>query len=153
MPKPQPDGYPSLSPYLIVRDGDAAVTFYRTVLGAQERMRIPAPGGRIAHAELAIGDSLFMLADEPPGLGTMTPPNDDSRHVMLHLYVADVDATMRTAEQAGGRIVHPVETKFYGDRSGTFLDPFGHTWHVSTHVEDVSPEEITRRAAALGPEA
>jgi PhnB protein len=149
MPHFQPDGYPTICPYLIVGDGAAAVAFYTKVLGARERMRLAAPGGRIGHAELTVGDAVIMLADEAPSMGAIAPPAEGTRHVTLHMYVSDADKTIKAAEEAGARILHPVETKFYGDRGGTFLDPFGHVWHVSTHVEDVPPDELERRASAL----
>lgn len=144
----QPTGYSTLSPYLIVSNADAAIRFYATVLDARERMRIPGPNGRVGHAELQIGDSVVMLADEPAEHEAASPPTDGARHLTLHAYVPDADAAMRAAEQAGAKVLHPVEAKFYGDRLGTFLDPFGHIWHVSTHMEDVSPEELQCRAAS-----
>jgi PhnB protein len=147
--KPVPDGYPSLTPYLIVRDGAAAIEFYRKVFGAGLRMKLDAPGGRIGHAELEIGDSLVMLADEHPEMGALAPPTVGGTPVSLHLYVPDVDAAAQKAVANGAMLKSPVENKFYGDRLGTIIDPFGHIWHISTHVEDVSPEEIGRRAAAL----
>ncbi len=147
--KATPDGYHAITPYLIVRGGAAAITFYRKVFGADERMRLPGPDGKIGHAEIAIGDSLLMLADENPEHGAVAPGPEGSSAVTLHLYVNDANATVRAAEAAGATVLRPVETKFYGDRSGTVRDPFGHVWHVSTHVENVAPEEIARRAAAL----
>jgi len=145
----KPAGYPSLTPYLIVREAARAIDFYKTVFGAVERMRLSGPCGRVGHAELAIGDSLIMLADESPEHGAMAPQPNQVGPISLHLYVDDVDAVVRLAEAAGAKLVGPVETKFYGDRMGTIADPFGHLWHVSTHVEDVPREEIERRAAAL----
>jgi PhnB protein len=147
--KPRPAGYPSLTPYLIVRDAARAIDFYRSVFGAEPRMRLAGPAGRIGHAELAIGDSLVMLADEAPEHGAVAPQPDQGGPVSLHLYVDDADTVVRAAEAAGAKLVRPIETKFYGDRMATIADPFGHIWHVSTHVEDVSPEEIERRAASL----
>jgi PhnB protein len=145
----KPSGYPSLTPYLIVREAARAIDFYKTAFGAVERMRLSGPGGRVGHAELAIGNSLIMLADESPEHGAMAPQPNQVGPISLHLYVDDADAVVRAAEAAGAKLVRPVETKFYGDRMGTIADPFGHVWHVSTHVEDVPPEEIERRAAAL----
>lgn len=111
-------------------------------------MRLPGPGRGIGHAELAIGDSLVMLADGAPEHGAVAPRPDQAGPVSLHLYVDD-DAVVRAAEAAGAKLVGPIETKFYGDRMATIADPFGHVWQISTHVEDVAPEEIERRAAAL----
>jgi PhnB protein len=147
--KPVPDGYPSLTPYLIVSDGAAALEFYQRAFGARLRLKLDAPGGRIGHAELEIGDSVIMLADEHPEIGARGPRAFGGSPVGLHLYVEEVDAVVARAVAAGARLVHPVEDKFYGDRMGTIEDPFGHRWYVTTHIEDVSPEEIGRRAAAL----
>ena len=146
--KPIPDGYHSLTPYLIVADGAAAVAFYQQAFEAKVRMRLPRPDGKIGHTELLIGDSVIMMADEAPQMGALAPPTVGGSPVSLHLYVEDVDAVVARAVAAGGKLLHPVENKFYGDRLGTLEDPFGHRWHVSTHIEDVSPEEIGRRAAA-----
>jgi PhnB protein len=147
--KPIPDGYPSLSPYLIVRDGAAAIEFYQKVFGATLRMKLDAPGGRVGHAELEIGNGLVMLADEHPEIGARGPRAFGGSPVGLHLYIEDVDAVVARAVAAGATLVHPVENKFYGDRMGTIEDPFGHRWYVTMHIEEVSPEEIARRAAAL----
>jgi PhnB protein len=146
--KPIPEGYHSLTPYLIIDGAAKALDFYTRVFGARERMRMPSPGGKVGHAEISIGDSLIMLADEHPEMGARGPRSFGGSPVSLMLYVADVDATVKTAVAAGARLVRPVEDKFYGDRSGTIEDPFGHQWHVSTHVEDVPPDEMERRAAA-----
>ena len=150
--KSVPEGYPSLSPYLIVRDGAAAIDFYQKVFGATLRMKLDAPGGRIGHAELEIGNGLVMLADEHPEIGARGPRAFGGSPVGLHLYIEDVDAVVARAVAAGATLVHPVEDKFYGDRMGTIEDPFGHRWYVTTHIEDVSPEEIGRRAAAMAKE-
>lgn len=147
--KPIPDGYPQVVPYLCVDGAEAAITFYATVFGATERMRMPGPDGTIGHAELQFGDSLVMLSDEFPGMGARSPKAIGGTPVTLSLYVEDVDAVFERATQAGASTLRPVETQFYGDRSGQFLDPFGHRWSVSTHVEDVSPEEMGRRAAEV----
>lgn len=147
--KPIPDGYPQVVPYLCVDGAEAAIEFYSTVFGATERMRMPGPDGTIGHAELEIGDSLVMLSDEFPGMGARSPKAIGGTPVTLSLYVEDVDAVFERATQAGASTLRPVETQFYGDRSGQFLDPFGHRWSVSTHVEDVSPEEMGRRAAEV----
>jgi PhnB protein len=145
--KPIPDGYPRLTPYLIVADGAGAIAFYERVLGARLRLRLAAPNGKIGHAELEIGDSVVMLADEHPPHDAWAPAHFGGSPVMLHLYVADADAVVARAISAGAALKRPVENHFYGDRSGSFADPFGHIWHVATHIEDVSPEEIDRRAA------
>jgi PhnB protein len=147
--QPKPAGYPSLTPYLIVRGAAHAIDFYQKVFRAVPKMRLSGPDGRVGHAELAIGDSLIMLADEAPEHGAVAPQPDHAGPVSLHLYVDDADAVVRSAEAAGAKVVRPIETKFYGDRMATIADPFGHIWHISTHVEDVPPEEIERRAAAL----
>ncbi|MEX2194017.1 MAG: VOC family protein [Thermoleophilaceae bacterium] len=137
-------------PYLIVDGGSAAIDFYREVLGATERMRMPAPGDRVGHAELEIGDSLVMLADEHPDMNALGPKTVGGTPVMLHVYVDDSDAVFERAVQAGAKPLQPVEDKFYGDRLGEFEDPFGHRWSVATHVEDVAPEEMEKRMAAAG---
>ena len=146
--KPIPDGYHSVTPYLIVADGAAAVAFYQQAFEAKVRMRLPRPDGRIAHAELRIGDSVIMLADEHPEIGALAPSTIGGTPVGLHVYLEDVDAVTAKAIAAGATLKRPVENQFYGDRLGSIIDPFGHLWHISTHIEDVSPEEIGRRAAA-----
>jgi PhnB protein len=147
MAKTRPEGYPTLTPYLMVQNAAAAIDFYRQAFGAEERLRLDGPAGRIGHAELAIGDALIMLADEPPEHEIPAPGAD--RSVSLHLFVDDVDAMARRAVAAGARQIRPVETQFYGDRLGTFADPFGHVWHLASHVEDVAPDELKRRYAAM----
>jgi PhnB protein len=147
--KPIPDGYSSLTPYLIVNGAARAIDFYKTAFAATERMRLGAPGGKVGHAELSIGNSVVMLADEHPEMGALAPSSVGGTPIGLHLYVDDVDAVVARAIAAGAKPVHPVENKFYGDRLGTIEDPFGHKWYVSTHIEDVPPDEIARRAAAL----
>ena len=148
MATPIPDGYPRVTPYLITDGASAAIDFYRSVLGARERMRMPAPDGRVGHAELEIGDSLIMLADEFPEMEARGPKAVGGTPVSLHVYVEDADGVFDRAIQAGARALQPVEDKFYGDRSGQFEDPFGHHWSVATHVEDVPPDEMAARAAA-----
>jgi PhnB protein len=147
--QPKPAGYPSVTPYLIVRDAARAIDFYHKVFGAVEKMRLPGPGGRVGHAELAIGESLIMLADEAPEHGAVAPQPNQADPISLLLYVDDADAVTRAAEAAGAKLTRPIETKFYGDRMATITDPFGHVWHISTHVEDVPADEIKRRAAAV----
>jgi PhnB protein len=147
MTNPIPDGYPRLTPYLIVDDGAAAVDFYTSILGATERMRMAGPDGKIGHTELELGDSLIMLADEHPEVGALSPRSVGGTPVSLHVYVDDADDVFKRAIGAGATSQRPVEDQFYGDRLGVFEDPFGHKWNVATHVEDVSPEEMERRAA------
>jgi len=148
MPKPIPDDYPRVTPYLIVDGAGAAIDFYCSVLGATERVRMPGPDGRIGHAELQLGDSIIMLADENAQMDVRGPRAIGGTPVSLHVYVEDSDAVFERAVQAGARALRAVEDRFYGDRSGQFEDPFGHRWDVSTHVEDVPPEEMSKRAAA-----
>lgn len=147
---PIPAGHPAVSPYLIVDNAPRALEFYKKAFGAKELMRHAGPDGRIGHAEIRIGDSLIMLADEHVDIGARSPKTVGGTPVSLHLYVKDVDAVARQATSAGAKTVRPVQTQFYGDRNGTLEDPFGHQWHVSTHVEDVSPAELRRRAAQMG---
>jgi PhnB protein len=147
--KPIPDGYSRLTPYLVMKDCAKAIEFYRKVFGATERMRMGAPGGRIGHAELQIGDAVLMLADEHPDMGHRGPEAYGGSAVSLHLYVEDVDRVFGAAVAAGAKPQRPVTDQFYGDRSGTLQDPFGHVWTISTHQEDVSPQEMQKRAAAL----
>ena len=146
---PIPAGHPAVSPYLIVDDAPRALEFYKKAFGAKELMRHAGPDGRIGHAEIRIGDSVIMLADEHPEVNARSPKTIGGTPVSLHVYVKDVDATARQAAGAGAKVVRPVQNQFYGDRMGTFEDPFGHQWHVSTHIEDVSPAELRRRAAQL----
>ena len=143
-----PDGYPRISPYLIVDGAQAAVEFYGSILGTIERMRMPMPDGRIAHCELQLGESVLMLADEQPEMNIRGPKAVGGSPVTLSVYVQDVDSTFSRAIEAGAKPLQEVETQFYGDRSGQFEDPFGHRWSVASHVEDVPPEEMERRAAA-----
>jgi PhnB protein len=148
MVKPIPDAYPRVTPYLIVQNASDAIEFYSSVLGAKERVRLPAPGDRIGHAELELGNSILMLADESPEMDARAPGSVGGTPVSLHVYVEDCDSTFQRAIEAGARELRPVENRFYGDRSGAFEDPFGHRWDVSTHVEDVSEEEMANRMAA-----
>ncbi len=146
---PFPKGYPRVSPYLILNDAAAAIEFYKTVLGAKERMRMNAPGGKIGHAELEIGDSLIMLADEYPQMGFLSAKHYGGTPVSLAVYVENCDETFSKAIAAGAKQLKPVQDQFYGDRSGTFQDPWGHVWTVATHIEDLTPEEMAERAAKL----
>jgi PhnB protein len=148
MVKPIPEGYPRVTPYLMVDGASAAIDFYTTVLGATERMRMSAPEDKVGHAELEIGNSVIMLADESPEMDARSPRTVGGTPVSLHVYVEDADATFERALEAGAKMLQPVEDKFYGDRSGSFEDPFGHRWHMATHVEDVPPGEMEKRAAA-----
>jgi PhnB protein len=143
--KPIPDGYHSVTPYLCCKDAAAAIEFYKKAFGATELMRMGAPGEKIGHAEIRIGDSHVMLADEFPEMGFLSPQSVGGSPVMMHLYVEDVDATVPKAVAAGAKVMRPVEDQFYGDRGGQVEDPFGHKWYVSTHKEDISPEEIKKR--------
>lgn len=147
--KPIPDGYPQVSPYLIVDGASQAIDFYTKVLGATERMRMGAPGGKVGHAELQFGDSVVMLADEFPDMGYRGPKALGGTPVTIGVYVEDVDKTFDAAIKAGAKELRPVENQFYGDRSGQIEDAWGHRWSISTHVEDVPPEEMQRRAAAM----
>jgi PhnB protein len=146
--KPVPDGYPRVIPYLTVDDANAAIEFYTSVLGATERLRMPGPDGKIGHAELEIGDSVVMLADAFPDMGSPSPRSLGGTPVTVMVYVEDVDGVFDRAIQAGATEERQVENQFYGDRAGQFADPFGHKWFVATHVEDVPPEEMAKRAAA-----
>ena len=146
--KPIPDGYPRVIPYLSVDGASAAIDFYTTVLGAKERMRMPGPDGKLGHAELEIGDSVIMLADTFPGMGNPSPKSLGGTPVSVMVYVDDVDSVFGRAIAAGATAESPVENQFYGDRSGQFVDPFGHKWFVATHVEDVPADEMEKRAAA-----
>jgi PhnB protein len=148
MVKPIPEGYPRVTPYLIANGASDAIDFYRDVLGATERMRMPGPDDKVGHAELQVGDSVIMLADEAPGMDARGPKSVGGTPVMLHVYVEDADAVFERAVQAGAKSLRPVEDRFYGDRSGEFEDPFGHRWSVATHVEDVPPDEMEKRMAA-----
>jgi len=147
--KPIPEGYHSVTPYLCIKGAAAAIEFYKKAFGAKELVRMPAPGDKIGHAEIQIGDSHVMLADEFPEMGFLSPLSVGGSPVMMHLYVEDVDATANKAVAAGAKVTKPVADQFYGDRGGQLQDPFGHNWYVSTHKEDVSPEEVKERSAKL----
>jgi PhnB protein len=144
-----PDGYHTATPYLIVNDGVAAIEFYKKAFGATEVMRMPAPGGKLGHAEIKIGDSPIMLADEFPSMGAVSPKSLGGTPVSLLLYFKDADAQIAQAVAAGAKVKREVKDQFYGDRSGTVEDPFGHVWTVATHKEDLSPEEMNKRAEAF----
>lgn len=147
--KPIPDGYHSITPYLMIKGASEAIEFYKRAFGATEIFRLSHPNGQIGHAEIKIGDSSVMLAD-PCEQGTFrTPQSLGGSSVALHVYVQDVDAQFAQAVSAGAKAVKPVFDQFYGDRTGTLQDPFGHIWFLATHKEDIAPEEINRRAEAL----
>jgi PhnB protein len=147
--KPIPEGYHSITPYLFIKGAAAAIEFYKSVFGATERMRMPGADGRIMHAELKIGDSIVMLSDENPKVGALSPQTVGGTASGVNVYVADVDAAAQKAVDLGAQLVRPVANQFYGDRTGSIIDPFGHLWFVATHVEDVEPDEMRKRMAAL----
>jgi len=147
--KPIPEGYAALTPYLILNGAAAAIDFYKKAFGAKEVMRMPGPDGKIGHADLLVGGGHVMLADESPEMGHRGPRSFGGSPVSLVLYVEDVDGVVKRAVGAGATLTRPVKNEFYGDRSGGLTDPFGHIWHVMTHVEDVSNEEMEKRAAAM----
>jgi PhnB protein len=144
-----PDGYHTVTPYLVIKGAAAAIDYYKKAFGAAERMRMEGPGGTIGHAELIIGDSTVMLADEVAEMGYRSPKTLGGSPVSILLYLENVDDVFKRALAAGGRELRPLENQFYGDRMGTLEDPFGHVWSIATHVEDVSPEEMQRRAAEM----
>ena len=146
--RPIPEGYGSVTPYLIVDGAARAIEFYKQAFGATETFRMERPDGRVGHAEIKIGDSHVMLADEHPEMGARGPQSIGGSPISLVLYVEDVDATVNRAVEAGAKLTRPVANQFYGDRTGGVEDPFGHAWYVATHVEDVAPEEMQKRAAA-----
>ena len=146
--KPIPDGYHSVAPYLAVEDAARATTFYEQAFGAKERTRMEAPGGKIGHAEVEVGDALVMLADALPQFTTKSPQELGGTSVSLFLYVEDVDATVQQAVDAGATVTMEVADQFWGDRFGAVTDPFGHLWTIATHVEDVGPDEVAERAKA-----
>lgn len=144
--QPIPDGFHSVTPYLIVKKAADAIEFYKQALGAEERMRLTGPDGvSVMHAELTIGDSVVMLADENPDMGFLGPESLGGTATGLCIYLEDVDSAFQRALEAGGTELRPLVDQFYGDRSGTFQDPYGHWWTLATHTEDLTPEEIDRR--------
>jgi PhnB protein len=146
--KPIPEGYHTLAPYLAVDDAVQAIDYYKDAFGAKERVRMEAPGGAIGHAELEIGDSVVMLSDPFPQSSTKPPKELGGSSVSVFMYVEDVDAVVKQAVDAGATVLMEVADQFWGDRFGTVQDPFGHSWSIATHVEDVAPEEIDERAKA-----
>jgi PhnB protein len=143
---PIPAGYHAVTPYLAIRGAAEALEFYKMAFGAKEIMRMPGPDGKLGHAEISIGGSRIMLADEHPQMNFLSPQARGGTTVTLHVYVKDVDATVERAVQAGGKLARPVQDQFYGDRTGSVEDPFGHMWHLATHKEDLSKAELRKRA-------
>lgn len=140
-----PEGYHSVTPYLYVRGAAKALEFYKRAFNATELVRMPMPDGRLGHAEFRIGDSILMMADEFPDRGVNGPQTLGGTSIGIALYVEDCDGLFRHAVEAGATVEHPLADQFYGDRSGTVIDPFGHKWTIATHTEDVTPEEMKRR--------
>jgi len=149
--KPVPDGYHTATPYLIIKGAARAIDFYKKAFNATEFFRMDGPGGKVMHAEIKIGDSPVMLAEEMPETGFRSPESYGGSPVSMMLYVEDVDALAAQAVAAGAKVLRPVADQFYGDRMGTFTDPFGHIWSIATHKEDLSHDEILRRGAAMQP--
>jgi len=141
-----PEGYNSVTPYLVIKGAAKAIEYYKNVFGATVVVRMDGPDGKVGHAELQIGDSRIMLADENPAMGYRSAESIGASPVSLYVYMPDCDAIVEKAAKQGGKILKPVADQFYGDRSGFFQDPFGHLWGVATHKEDVSPEEMEERA-------
>jgi PhnB protein len=148
MVRPIPDGYHSVTPYLILSSASDAIAFYKKALGADEVMRMDDPAGKIHHAEISIGGSRIMLADEHPEIQALSPQTIGGSPVSIHVYVEDVDAMVQRAVAAGAKLIRPVADQFYGDRVGGIEDPFGYRWFIATHKEDLSMDEIRRRGAA-----
>lgn len=144
--KPVPEGYHTVSPYLVIRNAAKAIEFYQQAFAAEERFRMPGPDGKIMHAELQIGDSIVMLSDEFPEMGAPSPQTLNGTSVSIFLYVEDVDAVFKKAVDAGAKVLMPVADMFWGDRFGKLADPFGHQWQIATHTEDLTPEEMGKRA-------
>jgi len=149
--KPIPDGYHSVTPYLVIGEGRAseALEFYARAFSAKELARLPRPDGRIMHAEIRLGDSVIMLADEAPAMSAFGVDHYGGSPVTLHVYVPDVDATTKQAEAAGATVIRPLADQFYGDRTAGLQDPFGHRWYVATHIRDVSIEEMQQQMSAM----
>jgi PhnB protein len=144
--KPIPDSYTSITPYLTVEDAKSAIEFYKRAFGAIERGIMNSPDGRIAHAELRIGDSVFMLCDNLPQFGTKAPNEIGGTTVSMFRFVEDVDAVVHQAAEAGATVTMEPEDQFWGDRLGQVTDPFGHDWLIATRIEDLSPEELEARS-------
>jgi PhnB protein len=150
-PNPIPQNYRRITPALVVDDAAKALAFYAEVFGATERLRFPGPGGTIAHAEVEVGDSVVIVEDASPYMGTQAPPAGgvEGSPAFLFVYVEDVDATIARAVERGATLKRAAEDQFYGDRDGFVVDPFGHGWTIASHVEDVAPDEMARRMAAM----
>ncbi|MGH9583007.1 MAG: VOC family protein [Bryobacteraceae bacterium] len=151
--KPIPEGYHSITPYLFIRGAARAIDFYKNVFGAKEKMRMAGPDGKVGHAELQVGDSVVMLADENPQSQAKSPETLGGSTNSLLLYLENVDSVVENAVKSGAKMLRPVADQFYGDRMGTILDPFGQMWSVATHIEDVSPEEMQKRMAKASGQA
>jgi PhnB protein len=149
--KPVPAGYHTVTPYLACGDGDAAIAFYKKAFGAVQVVRMPGPDGKVAHAEVRIGDSRIMLTGEYAQMNFLSPKSRGGTTVHIHLYVPNADKLAKRAVDAGAKLLHPVEDKFYGDRTGTVEDPLGHVWHLATHTEDLSMAELKKRAKESSP--
>ena len=146
---PIPEGYPQVIPYLSIQGAGKAIDFYSNVFGFEEIVRMGGPEDKIGHAEMKLGDSVIMLSDEMPDMGNKSPKTIGGSPVTVCLYVEDVDSIYKKAIDNGATEITPLDNQFYGDRSGQFEDPFGHRWNVSSHVEDVSPEEMEKRMAEM----
>ncbi|HSE85137.1 MAG TPA: VOC family protein [Candidatus Binatia bacterium] len=151
--KPIPKGYHVVTPYLSVQGAADAIAFYKKAFGAKEVMRMPGPGGTIGHAEIQIGDSRIMLADEFPEVNFRSPRSVGGTPVTIHLYVQDAAKVAKKAVAAGAKLLRPVAEQFYGDLSGSLEDPFGHVWHIATHTKDIPMKELKKRAAAMAASA
>jgi PhnB protein len=147
--KPIPDGYTAVTPYLTIKGAAAAIDFYKKAFGAEEVLRIDMPDGQVGHAEIRIGGAVIMLAEENPAWKSVSPQTLGGSPTGIMLYVTDPDAVVQRAVDAGATVTMPVADQFYGDRCGNVVDPFGHKWSIATHIEDVAPDEIRRRAAAM----
>lgn len=147
--KPIPAGYHTVTPYLVIKNAGKAIEFYKEAFGATESVRLNSPDGNVMHAEIKIGDSFIMLCDECPDWNALSPLTIGGTAVSILLYLEDVDSVVNRAVAAGATVLMPVADQFWGDRMGTVADPYGHKWSIATHVEDVSPEEITKRAEAM----
>ncbi|MFQ5491265.1 MAG: VOC family protein [Phycisphaerae bacterium] len=145
--QPVPEGFHSVTPHIVCRNASEAIDFYKKAFGAEERYRMPSPRGNLMHAEIKIGDSILMLCDEFPNMGTLSPESLEGSPVTLHLYVADVDAAFKRATEAGCTVTMPLQDMFWGDRYGKLSDPYGHQWSLATHKEDLTAEQIGERAA------
>jgi PhnB protein len=147
--KPIPDGYHTVTPYLIIKNAAGAIDFYKKAFGAKEMFRMPGPDGKVMHAEIKIGDSPIMMADEFPEMNCLSPQTRGGPTSSICLYVPDVDALYKQVQAAGATVVRPLQDQFYGDRSATLVDPYGHMWTIATHKEDLTMEEIEKRKAAM----